>query len=179
MHRSAVVRDAVIRSAGRHRALVRCLVALMAAVGPGATLDAQSTDFLLSTAPISFPTPRLEQFTSWPPSASGPVTDSVVVPFTVDRRNNLTIRVTTVLVRCTGTTGGKPCSDIEWRSGPSSAWRPLSLVDQEVESRTVIPILLNDPWSGEVWFRVRVSWDDPAPSTMTSGIALTLSVFRP
>jgi hypothetical protein len=140
---------------------------------------AQSTDFLLSTAPVTFPTPRLEQFSSWPPSATGPVTDSVAVPFSVSRRQNLSLRIASVLVRCTGTTGGKPCADIEWRSGPVGAWRPLTLTDEVVESRTMIPLLVNETWSGVLWLRVRISWDDPAPSVMTSGVALTLSVYRP
>jgi hypothetical protein len=170
------VAAAVRRAASGAPALVFAVVGL---VGSVRAAHAQSTDFLLSTAPVTFPTPRLEQFSSWPPSATGPVTDSVAVPFSVSRRQNLSLRIASVLVRCTGTTGGKPCADIEWRSGPVGAWRPLTLTDEVVESRTMIPLLVNETWSGVLWLRVRISWDDPAPSVMTSGVALTLSVYRP
>jgi hypothetical protein len=145
---------------------------------PAAT-RAQSTDFRLSASALTFPTPTMANFTSWPPSATGPVTDSVPVTFVVDRVRQSSIRVTTVLLRCAGASGVKTCSDIEWRSDAGGGWRPLTLIDEEVESRTVIPILFNDPWSGTIWFRVRVDWSDPAPSVSTSNIALTLSVYRP
>jgi len=144
-----------------------------------AVLSAQSTDFMLSTAPITFPTPTLANFSSWPASATGPVTDSVALPFSVVRAGNTTVRETSVLIRCTSVAGGKACSDIEWRNGPTGPWRALSQSDAVVEVRTVIPGQLNDPWSGTLWLRVRIGWNDPAPSVMTSGIALTLSVFRP
>lgn len=165
-HRSAVTRGV-------------CAFAFAFAWPITTTADAQSIDFVLSTAPITFPSPRLANFMAWPPSASGPVTDSVALPYSVVRTQQNTTRVTTVLIRCTGTTGGKPCADIEWRNGPVGPWRSLTLVDEVVEARNVIPGALNDPWSGVLWLRTRVSWDDPAPSLMTSGIALTLSVFRP
>lgn len=149
------------------------------ALGVPAELSAQSTDFLLSTAPIAFPTPTLANYSSWPASAVGPVTDSVAVPFAVDRVGQTHIRVTTVLIRCTSVSGGKSCSDIEWRNGPTGPWRALTVNDETVESRIVFPFFINDPWSGTLWLRVRLDWNDPAPSVMTSGIALTLSVYRP
>jgi hypothetical protein len=152
-----------------------CALAVCAA----APAQAQSTDFVLSTAPLVFPTPTLSNFTSWPPSATGPVTDSIAVPFTVDRVQQTFLRFTTVAVRCTGVSGAKACGDIQWRSGPTGAWNTLTLVDAEVESRWVWPLLFNDPWSGTLWLRVRLNWADPAPAVMTSNIALTLSVYRP
>lgn len=140
---------------------------------------AQSTDFRLSVGSVSFPTPSLSNYNSWPTSATGPVTDSVPVQFTVDRVRQSTSRVTTVFIRCNGTTGIKTCGDIEWRSNNNSGWQPLSLVDAEVEARTVVPFQSNDPWSGTVWLRVRLDWSDPAPSVSTSNISLTMTVFRP
>ena len=127
---------------------------------------------------VTFPTPTAASYTSWPPSATGPVTDSVAVPFTVDRTANSTIRVTTVLIRCQSTTGPKTCADYEWRNGATGAWQSLSLTDTEVESRLVIPVFFNDPWSGTVWLRARVSLADPAPAVATSLIAFTLEVRR-
>ncbi len=168
-----VQRSIIARAAAVTIAVLSCASAF------ATTARAQSIDFVLSTAPITFPSPRLANFMAWPPSASGPVTDSVALPYSVVRTQQNTTRVTTVLIRCTGTTGGKPCADIEWRNGPVGPWRSLTLVDEVVEARNVIPGALNDPWSGVLWLRTRVSWDDPAPSLMTSGIALTLSVFRP
>jgi hypothetical protein len=140
--------------------------------------QAQTTDFVMSSAPITFPSPTLANFSSWPASAVGPVTDSVAVPFTVTRTGAGTIRITDVLIRCTSVIGGKACDDIEWRYGPSGPWRALTMANVTVDSRFVIPGWINEPWSGVVWMRVRLSWTDPAPSVMTSGIALTLSVYR-
>ncbi len=151
----------------------------LAVLSASRSVAAQSTDFVLSTAPLVFPTPTVSHFTSWPASASGPVTDSIALPFSVDRVQQSTIRITTVLIRCVGVTGVKSCSDIEWRGGPSGPWRPLSLIDETVEERTMIPTQLNDQWSGVLWLRVRIAWDDPAPSLSTSNIALSLSVYRP
>jgi len=152
---------------------------IMVSTVAASALTAQSVDFVLSTAPITFPTPSAAHFVSWPASATGPVTDSVALPYSVDRTGNVHTRETTVLVRCTAVSGGKSCADIEWRNGASGPWTALTLTDVVVEGRTVIPNQLNDPWSGTLWLRVRLSWDDPAPLLMTSGIALTLSVFRP
>ena len=149
-----------------------CVLPLMSA-------RAQSTDFQLSAGSLAFPTPTVANYTTWPPSATGPVTDSVPVSFTVDRVQQTTTRITTVLLRCTGATGIKGCADIEWRSNSNASWQALTLVDSEVETRTVIPLVLNDPWTGTLWFRVRLDWNDPAPSVSTSSIALTLSVYRP
>ncbi len=167
-----------------HRSLVPCLRAglIMLAVLTLTQSDvagAQSTVFSLSVGSVSFPTPTLANYSSWPPSATGPVTDSVPVQFTIDRVNQSTVRITTVLIRCSGTTGVKTCADIEWRSNSNSAWRPLSLVDEEVEERTIVPLQSNDPWSGVLWLRVRLNINDPAPSVSTSNIALTMSVYRP
>ncbi len=164
-----------LRSVFRTVTLLVCATA----VGAAGTASAQSTDFVLSTAPLVFPTPTLGNFTTWSPSAPGPVTDSIAVPFTVDRVQQSFIRLTTVKVRCAGVSGAKACGDIEWRSGPTGAWNTLTLVDADVESRYVIPLLFNDPWSGTLWLRVRLDWADPAPAVMTSNIALTLSVYRP
>ncbi len=159
----------------------RALTALCAllSVTPPASAAAQGTDFLLSAGSFAFPTPTVSNYTSWPSSATGPVTDSVAVAFTVDRAGQSSTRITTVLLRCSGVTGVKICGDIEWRSNSNGTWRALTLIDSEVESRTVIPLTLNDPWSGTLWFRVRLDWNDPAPSVSTSSIALTLSVYRP
>lgn len=139
---------------------------------------AQPTDFVMSSAPITLPSPTLANFASWPASAPGPVTDSVAVPFTVTRRGGGNSRITGVHIRCTNVVGGKSCADIEWRYGSSGPWQSLTLSDVTVDSRFVIPGLFNDPWSGTVWLRVRLDWNDPAPSIMTSGIALSLSVYR-
>jgi len=179
--RRATGRDRSTRVATGPLAGVRARVvgAVVACAVASNALAAQSINFVLSTAPIVFPTPTLANFSSWPPSAVGPVTDSVALPFTVDRTGNVQRRETTVLVRCTAVSGGKACADIEWRNGASGPWTALTVTDAVVESRTVIPNELNDPWSGTLWLRVRIDWDDPAPSVMTSGIALTLSVYRP
>jgi hypothetical protein len=179
--------DAWSRARQRAAQFARCVLTTCARVtlfgvtvlGVPAALMAQSTDFLLSTAPIAFPTPTLANYSSWPASAVGPVTDSVAVPYAVDRTGQSHVRVTTVLIRCTSVSGGKACSDIEWRNGPTGAWRALTVSDEVVEERTVIPGQLNDPWFGTLWLRVRLDWNDPAPAVMTSGIALTLSVYRP
>lgn len=159
----------------------RRMAVLLCAMGACAasSASAQSTDFRLSTAPLLFPTPTLGNFTVRPSSAPGPVTDSIAVPFTVDRIAQNSTRTTTVRVRCTGVSGAKACGDIQWRGGPTGAWSTLTLVDANVESRTVVPFVLNDPWSGTLWLRVRLDLADPAPAVMTGTIALTLSVSRP
>lgn len=156
-----------------------CLLTLLLSLAPVSIARSQSTEFSLSVGSVSFPTPTLANYSSWPSSATGPVTDSVPVQFVVDRVNQSTVRITTVLIRCAGTTGVKTCADIEWRSNTNQLWRPLSLIDAEVEARTVIPLQSNDPWSGVVWLRVRLNMSDPAPSISTSNVALTMSVYRP
>jgi hypothetical protein len=157
----------------------RVLVGLLLLCGAWPVVaQAQTTDFVMSSAPITFPSPTLANFSTWPASATGPVTDSVAVPFTVTRSGAGTIRITDVLIRCTSVVGGKSCADIQWRYGASGPWQSLTMTNVSVDSRWVIPGWINEPWSGTVWLRVRLDWNDPAPSVMTSGIALTLSVYR-
>lgn len=141
-------------------------------------LRAQSTEFSLSTGAVVFPTPVPANYSSWPASASGPVTDSVAVPFTVARTANNTWRLTTVLIRCQSATAPRTCGDYEWRNGATGPWQPLTLTDAEVESRWVIPFWFNDPWSNTLWLRVRLDVNDPAPTLVTSNIVLTLTVSR-
>jgi hypothetical protein len=152
---------------------------LIGSVAPWRSASGQSTGFALSTGAVTIPTPRMSNYAAWPASATGPVTDSVAVPFSVSVLNQNTTRITTVLIRCVAVTGPKQCTDVEWRNGPVGPWRALTLLDNSVESRTVIPSVVNDPWSGTIWLRVRIAWADPAPSLVASNIALTLSVYRP
>lgn len=162
--------------------ITRCICTvtlLIGSVAPWRSASGQSTGFALSTGAVTIPTPGMSNYTAWPASATGPVTDSVAVPFTVSVLNQNSTRITTVLIRCVAVTGPKQCTDVEWRNGPVGPWRALTLLDNSVESRTVIPNGLNDPWSGTIWLRVRIAWADPAPSLVASNIALTLSVYRP
>jgi hypothetical protein len=139
---------------------------------------AQTTEFTLSAGAVTFPTPTAANYSTWPPSASGPVTDSVAVPFEVSRTST-GWRIATVLIRCTAVAGGKACGDIEWRNGPTGTWQTLSLADAEVETRWMWIFGANFGWSNTLWLRVRLRPGDPIPSVMSSQIALSLEVYRP
>lgn len=148
------------------------------AVWPCTVVHAQTTEFTLSTGAVTFPTPTAANYSTWPPSAVGPVTDSVAVPFDVTRTST-GWRIATVLIRCTAVAGGKACGDIEWRNGSTGAWQTLTLTDTEVETRWLWIFGSNFGWSNTLWLRVRLRPGDPIPSVMSSQIALSLEVYRP
>jgi hypothetical protein len=156
----------------------RLLAGLALVVCSRATVQAQTTEFTLSTGAVTFPTPTAANYSTWPPSASGPVTDSVAVPFEVSRTST-GWRIATVLIRCTAVAGGKACGDIEWRNGATGAWQTLTFTDAEVETRWLWIFGSNFGWSNTLWLRVRLRPGDPIPSVMSSQIALSLDVYRP
>jgi hypothetical protein len=162
----------------RHVAALAAVVALGLCAVPRAQAHAQATEFTLSTGAVTFPTPTSANYDTWPPSASGPVTDSVAVPFEVSR-SSTGWRIATVLIRCVAVAGGKACGDIEWRNGSTGAWQPLTLADADVETRWLWIFGSNFGWSSTLWLRVRLRPGDPVPSVMSSQIALSLEVFRP
>jgi len=158
------------------RAIVAVLLVACSLVG--GRLSAQTTEFTLSTGAVTFPTPTAANYGSWPPSAAGPVTDSVAVPFEVSRSSSAW-RIVSVLIRCTAVTGGKACGDIEWRNGPTGAWQSLTLADAVVETRWLWFFGSPFGWTNTLWLRVRLQSNDPIPSVMGSQIALSLEVYRP
>lgn len=162
----------------RRLVLLYACLAAGSSLAAGRMLQAQSTEFALSTGAVVFPTPTPGNYSSWPASAAGPVTDSVAVPYTVSRLANNSWRETTVLIRCQSATAPKTCGDYEWRNGPTGPWQPLTASDAVVASRWVIPFWFNDPWGDTLWLRVRLDVSDPAPTIVTSNIVLTLTVTR-
>jgi hypothetical protein len=164
------------------RGLRLAAVALTAALcgAPfSAPLAAQGTQVVLSSGALVFPAPRLSNYEIIPIGASTPVSDSVSVDFTVVRIADLYWRNATVKLRCVLVTGSKPCTDVQWRSQGSATWQDISTLNTTIDSRWIIPLFFNDPWSGRVWLRMKLSWTTDVPASYGATIAVTLDVYRP
>ncbi len=142
-------------------------------------LAAQGTQIVLSSSALLFPTPRLSNYQNIPAGAATPVSDSVSLDFTVARLADFFWRNASVKLRCVLVTGGKPCTDVQWRAQGSTTWQDITTLNTTVDARWIIPGFFNDPWSGRVWLRMKLSWTSDVPATYGATIAVTLDVFRP
>jgi len=157
----------------RRAAIIAALVPL--ALGAiGGTARAQNTELTVTGAVLTFPAPTANDF------LTGYLLYPTPVSFTVNAKTGppRVDRIATVSVRATAATlgGGKPSSDIEWSALPAGPWLPLSTLFAAVASRPMQKNRLNDPWSGTIYFRLRLDWSMDVPATYTTGLEYQLSV---
>ena len=159
----------------------RCLLLCGAIVliAGRAQAQPQATQLVLSSGALLFPSPRLSNYQTIPAGATTPVSDSVSLDFTVARLADLYWRNTIVKMRCVLVTGGKPCTDVQWRYQGTSAWQDITTIDTSIDSRWIVPGFFNDPWSGRIWLRMKLSWTNDAPATYAATVAVTVDVYRP
>ncbi len=161
------------------RSAAQAVTAALCVAPFSAPLAAQGTQVVLSSGALLFPSPRLSNYQDIPTGASTPVSDSVSVDFTVARIADFYWRNATVKLRCVLVTGSKPCTDVQWRSQGSATWQDISTLNTTINTRWIIPLFFNDPWSGRVWLRMKLSWTTDLPATYGATIAVTLDVYRP
>jgi hypothetical protein len=176
------VRESVrssVRSACRRAVVaVTAIAAALTATAPVVHAQGFVNELTLSSGALVVPEPTIANFSSWPPSASGPVSDSVPLTWqvTTPRQSNWW-RYVVVSVRCEAVAGGKPCDDVEWRD-PSGTWRALSPGGAVLDARWVLPGITFDDYGSAIWLRWRLAWDDPAPATHVATVGLTVEVYR-
>lgn len=130
----------------------------------------------LSQTPNAFPAPTPADYDA------GVVVNPAGVGFRLNVSGPANVsRTTTVALRAASPTlgGGKALSDLEWRRADLATWTAMTTTDATVESRTVHKNQLNDPWSNEVFLRVRLGWTTDGPGTYSTGLAFTLTVTTP
>jgi hypothetical protein len=87
------------------------------------------------------------------------------------------LRTTTVLIRATSASlgAGKILGDLEWRRSDLVTWNNVTTTDVQVEQRTMIKNVLNDPWGNTIFFRMLLDWTKDAPATYTANYVITLT----
>jgi hypothetical protein len=96
-------------------------------------------------------------------------------------------RTTTVSISSTSGTlgGGKPIADLEWRRADLGGWNAMMITDAPVETRPIQRRQnpqnpgVNDPWSNQVFLRIKLKWATDPPATYTAPIVFTLTVTTP
>lgn len=155
------------------------VIAMLALILLPAHAHAQSTQLVLSSGALLFPSPRLSNYQNIPPGASTPVSDSLSVTFSVNRLADAYWRNSTVKLRCVVVTGGKPCTDVQWRYQGTTTWQDITSINTTLDSRWTIPGFFNDPWGGTIWLRMKLSWTNDVPGTYAATVAVTVDVYRP
>lgn len=137
-------------------------------------LAAQKTTVTLTSAAVTFPAPTAADY------INGYVDAPTGMTFTVNSLNGLQ-RTTTISIRSISANlgGGKAIADLEWRRSDLATWNSITLTDAQVEQRTVINKLLNDPWSNTIFFRMLLNWTTDAPATYSGTYQITLSQTVP
>ena len=157
-------------------ALAALALGALGALSAGAGIArAQNTDLTVTGAPLSFPAPTAADFNAGYLLYPSPVTiqvNAVTGSARIDR-------VATVSVRATSATmgNGKSVADLEWSYGsPVGPWQAMSTLAATVDSKAMQKNRVNDPWSGQIYFRLRLSWATDTPATYTAGLEFLLSV---
>lgn len=139
-------------------------------------LEAQATktQLTLTGGIVTFPAPTATDY------INGYVYSTTGVTYTVDAQNGLP-RTTTVLLRATSANLGatKALADLEWRRSDLAGWNAITSTDVQVEQKSVIRSVLNDPWSNTIFFRMKLSWTADAPATYAANYQVTLSQTIP
>jgi hypothetical protein len=137
-------------------------------------LSAQKTSLTLTGGTITFPAPTAADY------INGYVNSTTGVLYTVNSVNGVN-RTTTISIRTTSANlgGTKPIADLMWRRSDLATWTSISLTDAQVEQKTVINKLLNDPWSNTIFFRMNLNWATDAPATYSGSYTITLSQTVP
>jgi hypothetical protein len=149
-------------------------LALGALCAAGREARAQSTVLTVSSGVITFPAPTAADF------ATGWILYATPVSFTVNATGGSArvYRFATVSVRATAATlgGGKPTSDLEWSRLPAGPWQGLSTLPAAVDTKPMQKNKVNDPWSGTIYFRMRLAWATDTPRTYSTGLEYQLTV---
>ena len=129
----------------------------------------------LTQTPNVFPAPTVADY------GAGYVVNPTGILFTINVFGAGANRTTTVSIRSTTTTlgGGKPIGDLEWRRADLGVWNAMTTTDAAIQTMPVRKNTLNDPWSNQVFLRIRLSWTSDAPATYTAPIVFTLTVTTP
>ena len=147
---------------------------LIAHVAMGREARAQNTVLTVTAGVITFPAPTGADF------STGWILAATPVSFTVNATSGSAKvdRIATLSVRATAATlgAGKPVSDLEWSRLPAGPWQAISTLPAAVDTRPMQKNRLNDPWSGTIYFRLRLSWATDAPATYSTGLEYQLSV---
>ena len=150
--------------------------ALIALVLFAIPLDAQATktQLTLTGGTLTFPAPTAADY------INGYVYSTTGVTYTVDAQTGLP-RTTTVLLRATSASlgGAKALADLEWRRSDLTTWNAITTTDVQVEQKSMIRSVLNDPWSNTIFFRMKLSWTADPPATYATNYQVTLSQTVP
>jgi hypothetical protein len=143
------------------------LFALALFVSP---LAAQKTTLTLANATVTFPAPTVTDYMNGYVDATTGVTFTLTAPAGP-------LRTTTVLIRATSASlgAGKILGDLEWRRSDLVTWNNVTTTDVQVEQRTMIKNVLNDPWGNTIFFRMLLDWTTDAPATYTANYVITLT----
>ena len=136
--------------------------------------QATKTQLTLGGGVVPFPAPTATDY------INGYVYSTTGVTYTVATQNGLP-RTTTILLRATSANLGatKALADLEWRRSDLSTWNAITTTDVQVEQKSVIRGVLNDPWSNTIFFRMKLSWTADAPATYAANYQVTLSQTVP
>jgi hypothetical protein len=150
--------------------------AAVLAFARGLAAQGQGIDITLTQTPNVFPAATVADYNA------GFIVNPTGILFTIDAMGGpKDDRTTIVSIRSTSITlgGGKPIGDLEWRRADLGTWNAMTITDAVVESKPIQRGGLNDPWSKEVFLRVRLNWATDPPATYTAPIVFTLTVTTP
>jgi hypothetical protein len=161
--------------ARRSGGVIAALVALLARAAAAQT----DITLTLTQTPNVFPAPTVADYDA------GFVYSPTGILFTVDLvAGGGQKRTTSVTLRSTSATlgGTKPIGDLQWRRADLPTWTPMGVTDAipPVETRPVkANPPQNDPWSNEVFLRIKLNWATDTLPTYTAPIVFTLTVTTP
>jgi hypothetical protein len=153
------------------------IAALVALLARAAAAQTDITLTLTQTPNVFLASPTVADYNA------GVVVNPTGILFTITlaQQGQPADRTTTVAIRSSSATlgGGKPIGDLEWRRADLVGWTAMTITDWPVESRPVHRGKTNDPWSNQVFLRIRLYWATDPPATYTAPIVFTLTVTTP
>lgn len=174
---------------GGYRLAALVLAAALLLVPVGVT-RAQNNVLTIGATTLTFPTPGVTEFDNGFSAATS-------VSFTVDATTGGggIRRVTTVKVYCQSVTGGKPCSDVQWRltTPVTTAWTDMTsvapgavVIERCIQRNNTSPPTgcpvgttpVGEPYSGTMELRTKLSWTADAQATYAATIRVTLEVYQ-
>ena len=175
-----------------HDAIRRLPLVLGALLGvivhPALPLESLSAQNVLtiSSATATIPQPGVAQYDAG-------FSASTSFTFTLDAASGGSgfNRIMAVRIRCQSVTGGKACSDVQWRSNPDvSSFTDMTATFVTVQTRCIqrgapaptgCPVGVTaapDPYVGTIDLRMKLSWAADVPAAYAATIRVTLDVFR-
>ena len=138
-------------------------------------LAGQAHTLALAGNVITFPAPTAVDYNAGFINSTG-------VTFTVNStQSGGGSATTTIAIKSTSANlgSGKVLADLQWRRSDLATWNTITLVNVNVEARSVTFNGLNDPWSNTIFFRMLLSWTKDIPATYTANYTITLTVTQP